>query len=205
MVKPNQKISRVQAKRNVVFDAASEVFALYGYKRTTMQDIAQAVGFSRPALYLLFDNKETLFRELTDYRLNKALDATKTKLAEKEELKIRIIHALLIFESIFYEPVSKSPHGAELMDINQSLASDVMAKGFLNLVTSFAAELKTAEKNKKVSFKDTVLTPKSFFELLLTALIGIKKKAKNRADFRKQTELVAGIFLDSIAIKGKYI
>jgi len=39
----------------------------------------------------------------------------------------------------------------------------------------------------------------------LTALIGIKKKAKNRADFRKQTELVAGIFLDSIAIKEKYI
>ena len=92
MVKPNQKISRVQAKRNVVFEAASEVFALYGYKRTTMQDIAQAVGFSRPALYLLFDNKETLFRELTDYRLNKALDATKTKLAEKEELKIEIRH-----------------------------------------------------------------------------------------------------------------
>ena len=82
-----------QAKRNVVFGAASGVFALYGYKRTTMQDIAQAVGYSRPALYLLFDNKESLFRELTDYRLNKALDATRTTLADKEELKTRIIQA----------------------------------------------------------------------------------------------------------------
>ena len=52
------------AKKETVFAAAYDVFSTYGYRRTSMNDIAQAAGMSRPALYLLFDNKESLFREL---------------------------------------------------------------------------------------------------------------------------------------------
>ena len=56
-----QTTVRAKAKKNIVFEAAHEVFAQYGYKRTTMNDIAQAADISRPALYLIFDNKENLF------------------------------------------------------------------------------------------------------------------------------------------------
>ena len=49
------------AKRERVADAALIVFQRYGFARTTMSDIAEAVGMSRPALYLLFPNKEEIF------------------------------------------------------------------------------------------------------------------------------------------------
>lgn len=198
MVRSKQSTEQSQAKKDAVFEAAAEVFARYGYRRTTMNDIAEAAGISRPALYLIFENKENLFCELSDFRLNQAIDVVIDALATSGELRRRFIQALLVFEKVYYEPVSNSPHGEELMDTNQSLAADVMMKGFARLVTAFANELKEAEQNGEASFDNTPLTPKTFVELLISALGGIKKKAKNTADFRRQTEQVAQIFLSSI-------
>jgi len=46
------------AKREKVLEAALGVFLRYGYKRVTMNDIAEAARISRPALYLVFDSKD---------------------------------------------------------------------------------------------------------------------------------------------------
>lgn len=198
MAKSKQTAAQTQAKKDAVFEAAAEVFAQYGYRRTTMNDIAQAASISRPALYLVFENKENLFCELVDYRLNQAIDAAIVVLEKSGELNTRFIDALLVFEKVYYEPVSNSPHGEELMDTSQSLAGELMMKGFGKLVTAFSRVLKEAEDNGEANFSNTPLTPKSFVELLLSALGGIKKKTKTMAEFRKQTEQVAQIFLASI-------
>ena len=62
MNKPLVATAKHQAKRDAVYDAASAVFAQYGFRRTTMNDIAKSAGISRPALYLMFENKEDLFQ-----------------------------------------------------------------------------------------------------------------------------------------------
>ena len=52
-----------------ILRAAQEVFARYGYARTTMGDVAQTAGISRPALYLVFPGKEELFSAVI-HRMN---------------------------------------------------------------------------------------------------------------------------------------
>jgi len=182
----------------VVFDAAADVFAQYGFKRTTMNDIAQAAGISRPALYLMFNNKEHLFQELAAYRINRALETAKSVLTDVGDLRHRFIGALMIFEKTYTEPVANSPHGAELVDINMSLASDVMTKGRSKLIAALVKVLKTAEQSGEVSFQNMPMTHKAFVELLLSSVSGLKKKASTKAEYRKQTQQVAQIFLDSI-------
>jgi AcrR family transcriptional regulator len=49
-------------KQQRILDAATQVFLRYGFKRTTMGDLAEAAGLSRPALYLKFCNKEGVFQ-----------------------------------------------------------------------------------------------------------------------------------------------
>ena len=49
-------------KSQQILDAALAVFCRYGYRKTSMLDIAQAAGMSRAALYLHFKNKEDVFR-----------------------------------------------------------------------------------------------------------------------------------------------
>ena len=55
--------------------AAIPVFASQGFKRTSMADIAEAAGVSRPALYQYFDNRADLFREALQIILVEATDA----------------------------------------------------------------------------------------------------------------------------------
>ena len=198
MTKPLNTSPRAKAKQTAVFDAAADVFAQYGFKRTTMNDIAVATGISRPALYLMFDNKEHLFRELAAYRLNLALKAAKAALITQEDVTSRFLNALMLFEKTYSEPVANSPHGAELIDVNMSLASDVMTKGYASLITALTKVLKDAEKLGEVNFKNTPMTHKTFVELLLSSIAGIKKKAGTKAEYRKQTQQVAQIFLSAI-------
>jgi AcrR family transcriptional regulator len=48
-------------RESQIIEAAGEVFLRYGFRRTTMGDLAQASGLSRPALYLRYCNKEKIF------------------------------------------------------------------------------------------------------------------------------------------------
>lgn len=47
-----------------IFDQATSLFAQRGYAGTSLQDIADAVGLTRPALYHYFRNKEELLAKL---------------------------------------------------------------------------------------------------------------------------------------------
>ena len=77
-----------EEKREAVFEAASEVFSRYGFRRTSMNDIAEAAGISRPALYLMFDNKEDLFRQLANDRQTKAIDAAADLLSGDSPVRV---------------------------------------------------------------------------------------------------------------------
>jgi AcrR family transcriptional regulator len=199
MSKPENTIARTQAKREAVYDAASEVFACYGFRRTTMNDIAQAAGISRPALYLMFDNKEGLFQGLAAFRLNQAIQQALGVLARKGDTKECFIAAILEFENVFYEPIADSPHGAELMDISQSLSSELMMKGLGSLHTAMAKTLSDAEAAGELNFSHSPLKPRTFVELLFTGLGGVKKKASNTAEFRKMVKQLAEVFLQSVS------
>jgi AcrR family transcriptional regulator len=199
MNKPETNIERHRAKREAIYEAAATVFAQYGFRRTTMNDIAQAAGISRPALYLMFANKENLFQGLAAFRLDQAIEQALGVLAGDGDTNERIIAALLVFERIFYEPIADSPHGAELMDISQSLASKLMMKDIVRLHAALAKTLSDAEQAGEVNFENSPLKPKAFVELLFTGLNGVKKKASNTAEFRKMVKQLAEVFLQSVS------
>lgn len=199
MNKPETNIERHRAKREAIYEAAATVFAQYGFRRTTMNDIAQAAGISRPALYLMFDNKENLFQGLAAFRLDQAIEQALGALAGGGDTNERIIAALLVFERIFYEPIADSPHGAELMDISQSLASELMMKDIVRLHAALAKTLSDAEQAGEVNLENSPLKPKAFVELLFTGLNGVKKKASNTAEFRKMVKQLAEVFLQSVS------
>ena len=57
------------ARRAHIVAAATSVFLRYGFGRTTMADIAQASGRSRPTLYLTFPDKESVFRAMIEAKM----------------------------------------------------------------------------------------------------------------------------------------
>ena len=54
------------ARRRQLFDVALSLFAEHGYAATTMDDIAEAAGVTKPLVYQHFDSKRALYLELMD-------------------------------------------------------------------------------------------------------------------------------------------
>jgi AcrR family transcriptional regulator len=55
---------RPEARADEILDAAQRVFGESGFARARLDDVARLAGVSKGTLYLYFDSKESLFREM---------------------------------------------------------------------------------------------------------------------------------------------
>ena len=53
-------------KAQTILESAWQAFSAYGFRKTSMDDIARGAGMSRPAVYLHFRNKEAIFTALVE-------------------------------------------------------------------------------------------------------------------------------------------
>jgi TetR/AcrR family transcriptional regulator, fatty acid metabolism regulator protein len=77
--------TRSEDKENKILDAASKVFAKYGYHNSKMSQIAEKAGVGAGSLYLYFTNKEALLNRVFT-NLWKYLAGEMEKLVAREEL-----------------------------------------------------------------------------------------------------------------------
>src|SRR5271170_6275172 len=82
------------ARQGALLDAAVGVFARYGFRKASMDEVARAAGVSRQGLYLQFANKEELFRKALEHSLSTQLSAANAALSRREDcLEKRLIAA----------------------------------------------------------------------------------------------------------------
>jgi AcrR family transcriptional regulator len=70
------------ARREQLLDVALEVFAHAGYHDTSMNDVAEAAGVTKPVLYQHFESKRELFQALLDAVGARMLNAIREGTAE---------------------------------------------------------------------------------------------------------------------------
>ena len=66
------RLTRAERKaktRNDLLDAAAAVFARRGYQAATLDEVAEAAGYTKGAVYSNFESKEDLFFALVDRRI----------------------------------------------------------------------------------------------------------------------------------------
>ena len=71
-------------RRQQLLDVALRIFAGRGFDATTMDDIAEAAGVTKPLLYQHFESKRALYLELLDGVGQSLLDAIGKAVAEAE-------------------------------------------------------------------------------------------------------------------------
>jgi AcrR family transcriptional regulator len=64
-------------QREAILMAATPIFLRYGFKKTSMDDVARAAGVSRQGLYLYFDTKDLLFRETLQHLMSHLISAAR--------------------------------------------------------------------------------------------------------------------------------
>src|SRR6202171_6589761 len=86
----NVKNSRAPGspQREAILTVATATFLRYGFKKTSMDDVAQAAGVSRQGLYLYFDTKDLLFRESLQHLMSRLISNARAA-AEDGNLSLR--------------------------------------------------------------------------------------------------------------------
>lgn len=176
-------------RQDAILDAAFHAFATYGFRRTTMDDIAQGAGLSRTALYLHFRNKEDLFRQLTRrYFADVVAEFASVLHRPAPDPSTTLAAAFRAKDGKFMDVVLGTPHGAELMDAGFSIAGDIAAEG------EAALQALLADWIGRQAAPADLGTPADIARTLMAALKGIKSGSTDLAGYRAAQDRLAAIF-----------
>ena len=114
--------------REKILAAAFARFSHYGFRRTSMEDIAAQAGVSRAALYLQFRNKEEIFRSLSRELHEQTMADAAAVLEGDAPLAERLRLAVEAKSVRFVELANSSPHAGELLDERDRLCGDLPAE-----------------------------------------------------------------------------
>lgn len=167
-------MSLTDAKTDRILDAALPVFCQYGYRKTSMQDIATAAGISRAALYLKFSSKDDVFRAGSIRAHQQSMAAVDAALVAPTGTFERIHAALQAFSSGLMAEIAASPRGSELFDASIELVGDVVQQAREDLTARLANTLREAESTGEISLSLADTTPEHVATLLLATLDGLK-------------------------------
>ncbi len=105
--------------------AAIPVFASQGYRGTSMADVAEAAGVSRPALYRYFEDRADLFSAAFGALLDDQADASIAALDADGSLAQRLDGYLQRSIGDGWALLAATAHGDELMEAKHEFAEDV--------------------------------------------------------------------------------
>lgn len=140
--------------KKMLIEVARELFARYGKKEVTMNDIAEASQKGRRTLYTYFTNKEEIYKAVIDRELETVLERLNKVSTEQKEPDIKLTNHILTHLDAIKEVVNR----------NGSLRAD------------FFHDIYEVERTRrKIDIKELALIKKILAE-------GIEKKIFKRMD-----------------------
>ncbi|MDQ3571541.1 MAG: TetR/AcrR family transcriptional regulator [Actinomycetota bacterium] len=163
-----------QQTREGILGAALACFSRYGYRRTSMEEIARQAGISRAAVYLYFKGKEEVFRALSEHLQEDQLAEAEAALKDEdpvEEMLLRVLEAKL---RIVIEVVYTSPHGAELLDESSRLCGDIAVAARRRFTAILRRLLADATARGELAPEQAGLSPAAAAELIADVFRGLE-------------------------------
>jgi AcrR family transcriptional regulator len=90
----------LEKKYDLILQKAYESIAINGYDGTSLNDIAESIGITKPAIYYHFKSKENLFLVLLDYIIEEFEKDFKKVMIDLNKIKIKDEYILFLRELI---------------------------------------------------------------------------------------------------------
>jgi AcrR family transcriptional regulator len=163
------------SRRSHIVGAATPVFLRYGFGRTTMADIAQASGLTRPTLYLTFPDKEAVFQAVVEAMIEQKLSQVRTGISDLATVGEKLLYACNAWATEGYELVQAHPDARDMFDL-----------GFKSVCAGYHAfEDVIAEILQETIERSAIgLSPAKLARSIVYALKGFKDIATDSADLR---------------------
>lgn len=185
--------SSTEDRRRAIVRAATELFVRYGYRRTSVDLIAQEAKLAKATIYAYFDGKESIFlgvcEEVCASILREAEAAA--ALSTIEEQVSGILAAKFTY---YFALVQSSPHASELIRSHDSLAAEIIERADRAYLRLLGRVLSAADEAGALSLSAAGLSANAAAELLLRCGYGASYDAKTPAAHKRHlAEIVRAV------------
>ncbi|NQU76632.1 MAG: TetR/AcrR family transcriptional regulator [Planctomycetes bacterium] len=97
-----------------ILDVASRLFLLYGYKNTTVNQIAVEVGIAKGSVYMYFDSKADIFGVASERVCREVLSAMAGAAASDKPVEEKLYRMSLEATLYIWDFCHQAPHSPEL-------------------------------------------------------------------------------------------
>jgi AcrR family transcriptional regulator len=169
-------------KKSRILAAARSVFLSYGFKRVNMNDIAEAAGVSRPALYVLFKNKEEIFIAAYLRWVDETIAQVEAAMAKTESPEEKLARAFDIWSVGPFELTTASPAAQELVDCNFAFANVAREQGDATFEATIAPVVAKLSETLPAASR---IAPGRIAHVLVSAARGLKEASATPEDMRR--------------------
>jgi AcrR family transcriptional regulator len=173
---------RASAKPSAIVLAALELFTRYGYRKTSIDDIARAAQVAKRTVYLHFENKAAVFLAIIEYLggqvRQRCLEAERTGGSAVD----RLTSLLDAYFGMAFEVFSKSQHMPELEETFSKLAREKLGRLNAEYEARLAGFLRSLEITGEVAGPPRGLTVQQIVHILVRAAEGAKHDPELQGD-----------------------
>ena len=172
-------------KRELILDAAVGVFGRFGFKKTSVDDLAAAAGISKQGLYLHFSSKEEVFLAGLQRYLDDCLSRVEQELAKPDRsLLDRLAKAI---DAWFGRHLATfTPESFDVIEASELLAGDRLEEYESALQAKLTKALANSVEFKKAK---NVCTPAEVTEVLLRCAFTWKDGCLSRTEFMEEMKV----------------
>jgi AcrR family transcriptional regulator len=197
----NKASGQPNTRRSAILVAAIAVFARFGYRKTSMDDVATAANMSRQALYLHFSSKEVLFHATVEFALAQHLEAANDALSKRDtSIKERLVAAVDAWLGQYVGQLG--PDALDLSASSSAIAADVLA----SYGTKFESDLATAISSSGIaqSYVAAQLSELDLAKTLHLTAQGAKQASQSHEAFIEAIDIAVRVLL-SPSVSGKKV
>jgi TetR/AcrR family transcriptional regulator of autoinduction and epiphytic fitness len=168
------------ARRSKLLAAAFSVFTRYGYRKTSMDEVARAAQLSRQGLYLHFATKDALFAATVQYALGTALSSAAACLADASApIGDRLARAFDAWIGRYVGMMGES--ASDLAEASTTLAGTSVAEHEAEFVELVSKALRNA--GVSATYKPAGISARQLAQTLYATARGFKYSCGSRAEF----------------------
>ena len=175
------------AKPNAIVQAGLKLFTQYGYRKTSIDDIAQAAQVAKRTVYLHFENKAAVFLAILEYLAEQVRQRCTAAERAGGTAVDRLTGLLDAYFGMGFELSSKSEHMPELEETFSKLAHARIGDMNMEYEGRLARFLRSLQQTREIGGPPPGLTVEQVVHIVVRAAEGAKHDAKMQGD-RKALE-----------------
>jgi AcrR family transcriptional regulator len=169
-------------RRHRLLDVALATFLRFGFRKTSMEEVARAAGLSRQGLYLHFATKDDLFGEVVRHGLATGLAAAHDRLRSADgELEARLVGAFDAWIGRFAGTL-----GGDVGDLQEAIVQygPLIAEHDEQFVEAVARVLRASPV--AAAYKPAGISARQLADTLAATARGLKHGCRTQPEFHER-------------------